>query len=72
MKLQFLGTRGYIEEKSRRHRRHTALAVTYRGGERPRHKKRKEDPTGVDAHGEAEEPEEGEAFSKHELVNALN
>lgn len=31
MKLTFLGTRGYIEARSRRHRRHTALEVSYRG-----------------------------------------
>ena len=29
MKLTFLGTRGYIEPKSRRHRRHTSLLVAY-------------------------------------------
>ncbi len=31
MKLVFLGTRGYIEARSRRHRRHTAAMVSYRG-----------------------------------------
>ncbi len=31
MKLTFLGTRGYIEARTRRHRRHTALMVTYQG-----------------------------------------
>lgn len=31
MKLTFLGTRGYIKESSRRHRRHSALMVSYRG-----------------------------------------
>lgn len=31
MKLTFLGTRGYIEPKSRRHRMHTSLLVSYRG-----------------------------------------
>lgn len=30
MKLTFIGTRGYIEEKSRRHRRHAAILVAYR------------------------------------------
>jgi phosphoribosyl 1,2-cyclic phosphodiesterase len=30
MKLTFLGTRGYIEAKSRFHRMHTSLLVTYR------------------------------------------
>jgi ribonuclease BN (tRNA processing enzyme) len=30
VKLNFLGTRGYIEAKTRRHRRHSALLVTYR------------------------------------------
>ncbi len=30
MKLRFLGTRGYIDVKSRRHRRHSALLVGYR------------------------------------------
>lgn len=29
MKLTFLGTRGYIEAKSRRHRRHSALLIEY-------------------------------------------
>lgn len=32
MKLTFLGTRGYIEARSRRHRRHSSLEVAYRGG----------------------------------------
>lgn len=31
MKLTFLGTRGYIDATSRRHRRHTATLVAYRG-----------------------------------------
>jgi phosphoribosyl 1,2-cyclic phosphodiesterase len=31
MKLTFLGTRGNIEARSRRHGRHTALLVSYRG-----------------------------------------
>ena len=31
MKLTFLGTRGYIEPKSARHARHSALRVEYRG-----------------------------------------
>jgi phosphoribosyl 1,2-cyclic phosphodiesterase len=31
MKLTFLGTRGYIEPKSRRHRMHTSLLVAYHG-----------------------------------------
>lgn len=31
MKLTFLGTRGYIEESSERHRRHTATMVEYEG-----------------------------------------
>lgn len=31
MKLTFLGTRGYIEAKNRRHRMHTSLMVAYRG-----------------------------------------
>ena len=31
MKLTFLGTRGNIEARTRRHRRHTALEVAYRG-----------------------------------------
>lgn len=30
MKLTFLGTRGYIDASTRRHRRHTALLVEYR------------------------------------------
>lgn len=29
MKLVFLGTKGYIEARSRRHRRHTALLLTH-------------------------------------------
>jgi phosphoribosyl 1,2-cyclic phosphodiesterase len=33
MKLRFLGTRGEIEARTRRHRRHTALAVLYRSSE---------------------------------------
>jgi phosphoribosyl 1,2-cyclic phosphodiesterase len=32
MKLTFLGTRGYIEPSTRRHRMHTSLMVGYRGG----------------------------------------
>jgi phosphoribosyl 1,2-cyclic phosphodiesterase len=31
MKLTFLGTRGYIEPSNRRHRRHTACRIMYRG-----------------------------------------
>lgn len=31
MKLTFLGTRGYIEARTARHRRHAALLVSYRG-----------------------------------------
>lgn len=31
MKLTFLGTRGNIEARTRRHRRHTSLEVAYRG-----------------------------------------
>jgi ribonuclease BN (tRNA processing enzyme) len=31
MKLTFLGTRGYIASRSRRHRRHTSTLVSYRG-----------------------------------------
>jgi phosphoribosyl 1,2-cyclic phosphodiesterase len=31
MKLVFLGTRGEIEARTRRHRRHTSLEVSYRG-----------------------------------------
>jgi phosphoribosyl 1,2-cyclic phosphodiesterase len=31
MKLTFLGTRGYIEARSRRHRRHTSTLVSHRG-----------------------------------------
>ena len=30
MKLTFLGTRGYIEESTRRHRRHSSLLIAYR------------------------------------------
>jgi phosphoribosyl 1,2-cyclic phosphodiesterase len=33
MKLTFLGTRGEIEARTRRHRRHTATLVAYRGRE---------------------------------------
>jgi phosphoribosyl 1,2-cyclic phosphodiesterase len=32
MKLTFLGTRGEIDARSDRHRRHTALLIEYRGG----------------------------------------
>lgn len=32
MKLLFLGTRGYIRARTRRHRRHTSLMVSYYGG----------------------------------------
>ncbi|NIP83289.1 MAG: MBL fold metallo-hydrolase, partial [Gemmatimonadetes bacterium] len=32
MKLTFLGTRGEIEARTRRHRMHTSLLVEYRGG----------------------------------------
>ncbi len=32
MKLTFLGTRGYIEARTRRHYRHASLLVSYRGG----------------------------------------
>lgn len=32
MKITFLGTRGYIEPSTRRHRYHTAALVEYRGG----------------------------------------
>jgi phosphoribosyl 1,2-cyclic phosphodiesterase len=32
MKLEFLGTRGYIQPRSRRHRRYTSTLVGYRGG----------------------------------------
>jgi phosphoribosyl 1,2-cyclic phosphodiesterase len=32
MKLVFLGTRGGIQARSRRHRRHTSTLVSYRGG----------------------------------------
>ena len=32
MKLTFLGTRGEIEARTRRHRMHTSLLVSYRGG----------------------------------------
>jgi phosphoribosyl 1,2-cyclic phosphodiesterase len=31
MKLEFLGTRGYIDARNRRHSRHTALRVAYHG-----------------------------------------
>src|SRR5437660_1690822 len=31
MKLTFLGTRGEIEKRTRRHRMHTSLMVSYRG-----------------------------------------
>lgn len=31
MKITFLGTRGYIEAKSRRHRRHASAMISYRG-----------------------------------------
>ncbi len=31
MKLEFLGTRGYIDAHTRRHRRHSSLKVTYYG-----------------------------------------
>ena len=31
MKLEFLGTRGYIDAKTRRHRRHSAMMIAYRG-----------------------------------------
>ena len=31
MKLTFLGTRGEIEKRTRRHRIHTSLMVSYRG-----------------------------------------
>jgi phosphoribosyl 1,2-cyclic phosphodiesterase len=31
MKLTFLGTRGYIEPRTRRHRRHTSTLISYRG-----------------------------------------
>ncbi len=33
MKLTFLGTRGFIEASTRRHRRHSALLVAYHGRE---------------------------------------
>jgi phosphoribosyl 1,2-cyclic phosphodiesterase len=33
MKLKFLGTRGEIEKRTRRHRMHTSLMVSYRGGD---------------------------------------
>src|SRR6059058_1692797 len=32
MKLTFLGTRGEIEARTRRHRMHSSLLVSYRGG----------------------------------------
>jgi len=31
MKLEFLGTRGYIDAQTRRHRRHSAMLLSYRG-----------------------------------------
>jgi len=31
MKIRFIGTRGYIDAKSRRHRRHTSTIIAYRG-----------------------------------------
>jgi phosphoribosyl 1,2-cyclic phosphodiesterase len=31
VKLTFLGTRGYVEPKNRKHRRHTSTLVSYRG-----------------------------------------
>jgi ribonuclease BN (tRNA processing enzyme) len=33
MKLTFLGTRGEIENRTRRHRMHTSLMVSYRGAD---------------------------------------
>src|SRR6266550_199785 len=33
MKLRFLGTRGEIEKRTRRHRMHTSLMVSYRGAD---------------------------------------
>lgn len=33
MKLTFLGTRGEIEKRARRHRMHTSLMVSYRGAD---------------------------------------
>jgi glyoxylase-like metal-dependent hydrolase (beta-lactamase superfamily II) len=33
MKLTFLGTRGEIEKRTRRHHMHTSLMVSYRGGD---------------------------------------
>jgi ribonuclease BN (tRNA processing enzyme) len=33
MKLKFLGTRGEIEKRTRRHRMHTSLMVSYRGAD---------------------------------------
>jgi phosphoribosyl 1,2-cyclic phosphodiesterase len=33
MKLKFLGTRGEIEQRTRRHRMHTSLMVSYRGAD---------------------------------------
>jgi phosphoribosyl 1,2-cyclic phosphodiesterase len=33
MKLEFLGTRGEIEKRTRRHRMHTSLMVSYRGAD---------------------------------------
>ncbi len=32
MKLTFLGTRGEVDTRTRRHRRHASLLVEYRGG----------------------------------------
>jgi phosphoribosyl 1,2-cyclic phosphodiesterase len=32
VKITFLGTRGYIERRSRRHRRHSMLRLAYQGG----------------------------------------
>jgi len=31
VKIEFLGTRGYIDARSRRHRRHSSLMVSYYG-----------------------------------------
>ena len=31
MKITFLGTRGYIDIKSRRHKRHTSTLIEYKG-----------------------------------------
>jgi len=33
MKLKFLGTRGEIEKRTRRHRMHTSLMISYRGAD---------------------------------------